>query len=257
MKHPTAWPLLDHFLDGALDNETRWAVAAHLAECMTCQAYLAEQARMRALVRHQLSRVTVPEGLTGRIHTTIQETKKPRQFLFPWPKLWQMPLVAASLAVLLLLALGWWFLFPPARTSDLLADLATSHNLFAQDDSLLEVSGTQAAIQFWFHDKVSFPVMIPNLPEYTLLGARLATVNGQRAAQLIYENERMKQYISLLYFEAPLIEQPSLKPADPFKVLQYGDTAIVAWSGEQTSMALVANQPAADLLRLAEQIGNK
>ena len=67
MNHLTAWPLLDHFLDGTLEAETRWAVAAHLAECVTCQAYLAKQARMHTLVRDRLSRLTIPEGPAGRI----------------------------------------------------------------------------------------------------------------------------------------------------------------------------------------------
>lgn len=256
MKHPTAWPLLDRFLDGVLDSETRWAVAAHLAECPTCQAYLAEQARMRAFVRGRLSRVTAPEGLAGRIQTRLREGK-PRQAMFHWPRLWQIPLVATSLALLLLLVLGWWLLFPSPPSSDLMAELATPHLLFAQDDNLLEIAGTQMAIQSWFQDKVSFPVMIPDLPEYTLQGGRLVAVNRRRAVQLIYENERVKQYLSLLYFESPLLQQSSLKPASSFKVGQYGNITIVSWSDGQTSMALVANRSADHLLRLAEQMGNK
>jgi anti-sigma factor RsiW len=256
MKHQAAWPLLDHFLDGTLEPESRWAVAAHLAECATCQAYLAEQAHLRAFVRDRLSRVAVPNDLAERISATLRESKS-HQSLFSWPRLWRLSLVVTSLAVLLFLGLGWWFLSPPTRGPVLVAELATSHLLFAQDDKMLEVAGTQAEIQRWFQDKVSFPVITPDLPEYTLLGGRLVTVNGRRAAQLIYENELVEQYLSLLYFEAFLNEQRDLKPAGRFKVGQYGNTAIVAWTTEQVPRALVADQPVANLLRLAEQIGNK
>jgi anti-sigma factor RsiW len=211
---------------------------------------------MRAFIRNRLSRVAVPKGLAGRIQATLREAE-PRQALFRWPRLWQISLVATSVAVLLLVALGWWFLSPSTPGPDLLAELATAHLIFGQDDTLLEVSGTQAAMQTWFQDQVSFPVTIPDLPGYTRLGGRIVVVNGQRAIQLIYENEPVEQYVSLLYFEAPLIEQSSLKSAGPFKVGQSGDTAIVAWSSEQIAAALVAEQPAAKLLQLAEQIGNK
>jgi anti-sigma factor RsiW len=257
MNHLTAWPLLDHFLDGTLESESRWAVAAHMAECATCQAYLAEQAHMRAFVRNQLSRVAIPEGLANRIQTTIREAKT-GQTLFRWSRLWRIPMVAASLAGLVLLAVGWYFLPPPTPGPGLEAELAISHLLFAQDETLLEISGTQAEIQAWSQDKVSFLVMTPDLPHYTFLGGRIVAMNGQRAVQLVYENEPVSQYLSLLYFEAPLSKQRNLKPAGgPFRVGQYGETTVVTWPGEQALMALVANKPVAELLRLAEQIGNK
>src|SRR5262245_5353587 len=160
MNHLATWPLLDHFLDGTLERESRWAVAAHLAECATCQAYLAEQARMRTFVHNRLNRMTVPEGLAGRIGATIRETQ-PRQTLFRWPRLWPLSLAAATLAALLLLVLGWWFLSPPTPGPNLGAELALAHHLFAQDETLLEVTGTQAEIQGWFQDKVPFLVMTP------------------------------------------------------------------------------------------------
>ncbi len=253
MNHATAWTLLDRFLDCALDAETRWTVAAHLGECNDCQAYLAEQAQMRTLVRNRLAPVTAPRRLAGRIHTAIRDAgpaqAEPRRF-----DPGRLSLLVAALAVLLVMVLPTWLATSSAPRLSLAAELATPHLLFAQDDTLLEVTGNPESIQAWFSSKVPFLVATPTLPGFELQGGRLISVAGRRAAQVIYERESAVQYVSLVYYDAPPGDAAGLKPSGPFGVGQYARANVVTWVGSHSRVALVGELSAVDLLRLAGQV---
>lgn len=248
MNHITAEPLLDPFMDSALDAETRWAVAAHLAACPTCQATLTHRAQVRRLVRQRASQVHAPPDLARRIRLALPVAEPAPRWVWPRPLVaLSMGLVALAFVLVALVANR-----PVAPSPDLAAQLAAQHTLFAHDDDLLEVSG-DGAVE-WLQARVAFPVVAPDVPGYEFQGGRLAALEGQRAVQLIYEQEATKRYVTLLLFD-PLGPLARLRrPNAPPLVEQRGQAAVLAWSGQNTRVALVSEMSVADLQRLAAQI---
>lgn len=258
MNHDEAWPLLDPLLDGTLDPERRWLVAAHLGECPRCGAYLADQARLGAMVRARLRDVPTPPGLTERIRLHLAQaegtaappvSRRPRQLILLLP----------AAAVLALFLVGAWWLVQArddqsAPALDLAGELAATHTLFAHDDTLLEVAGDPAAVAAWFGDKVPFPVATPDVPGYELQGGRLVTVDGRPAAMVVYENEAAQQYVSLVTFAAPVGDLAGLTTSDVFATGTQGEVAVAIWSEGDLRHALVADGSQADVLRLATAV---
>ena len=173
----------------------------------------------------------------------------------------------AMLAMLVLAVGGGWLAasWTGAPAADLGYELATQHALFAQDDQLLEVRGGAAAIQAWFGKRVPFPVTMPDVPGYKLEGGRLVAIGGQRAAQLVYEQEDTQRYVSLIHFrgtssihfQGSTIVPFGLNEPGRFATGRHGDLAFVAWSaaaGGAVRSALVARLPVADLAALARQL---
>jgi anti-sigma factor RsiW len=261
VKHDEAMWLLDPYLDGALDAERRWAVAAHAAECPLCSAVVAERARLRATVRSQLRDVPTPAGLSERIHAniaragsagTIRASRRPHRLVLLFP----------AIAALALLVVGVWWVAratdePRGSALDLSVQLAANHALFANDESLLEVSGPPTAIASWFGDKIAFPVTLPEVPGYELQGARLVAVDGKPAALVVYENEAARRYVSLLTFTAPVDDLVGLTQSGNFTTATQADIAVAIWSDGDLHHALMASASQDEVLQLATSIAGR
>ena len=257
MTHRDAWPLLDAFLDGSLAASQRWAVAAHLEECAVCRKHLASQARLRGLVRENLVATEPPPGLDSRLRTALAveasaapvalDTRRP-------------PAIAVRIAALLGPALvALWLLaqvIVPATVSasDVPAELAAAHALFARDDSLLDVAGEAPAVTAWFRDKVGLQISAPELEGYELVGGRLTVLGGKPVAQLVYETEPGERYLSLLRFKGPTPAFMAEVSATGQIALQKGTIATCIWPNGDEMTALVAEEPVADLQRLAADL---
>jgi anti-sigma factor RsiW len=260
LNHDEAWPLLDPYLDGALDSEPRWAVAAHVAECPLCAADVAERARLRTAVRARLRDLPTPPGLTERIRANLAHaapasptaaTSRPRR----------LALLVPAVAALALVAAGVWWV---ARATvdrhdpalDLAGELAATHAVFAHDDTLLEITGDGAVISSWFADRVAFQVTAPDLPGYELQGARLVTVDGRPATQVVYEDEAARRYVSIITFEVPAGDLAGLERSETFVSGTRGEVAVAIWSDGDLRHALVADTTQAEALRLAAAAAN-
>ncbi|HEU0114694.1 MAG TPA: zf-HC2 domain-containing protein [Thermomicrobiales bacterium] len=277
MSHARVWSLLDQFLDGELDPEARWAAARHLDDCPECAAELARRARLRATLRPKLAAIAPPPGLRGRILASLAEEPEtptgaapPVLRALPKPDpapaggarppfrlAWASALVAAVFAVAIVTA-GWFGL--NARGADPMAamtsDLAAQHQLFAHDETLLDVRGTHAQISTWLNKMTGFPVKTPDLPGYQLAGARLVTIGSAPAAQLVYERaggSGPAQYASLVLFDPKSGAGSSL---ETFSRQQDG-MSIVGWQAPDCRAALVAELPPAETMTLAKAIWNQ
>jgi anti-sigma factor RsiW len=252
MNHAAAWPLLDQYLDCALDAEQRWAMTMHVSHCPSCQHYLREQARLRMVVRDRLGSVAAPSGLADRIHAALAAAAPAspppsrRLAAFARPQ-W---LAVALLIVVALAIFGWWVVRSASAPSPLAEDLALQHSLFGEDDDAVEVAGAPAVISAWFTEKLPFAVPAPTLPGYVLQGGRLAAANGQRAAHLIYERDRGEEYVSLFYFEP----SPDQGPTEGLQAISVGgpeDLHVLIWSRGVVEIALVSQLPESHLRELA------
>lgn len=254
MNHSEAWPLLDEFLDGALGAETRWAVAAHLDECPTCRAQVSQQARLRQAVRGQVLATPIPD-LEARLRAAIEQeavgAPRPVSMARVVPLAPRIAAVVgpALAAILLLLMVA----SPVTGETTAAADLSAAHFLFAQDESLFDVTGDAPVVARWFQDKAGLAVAVPDLADWTLSGGRLIVINGRPAAQLIYEAEP-DTYLSVLRYPAPAA--PGIFHWDmgnPIVMREQG-AGVISWTDGDTGTAIVAALPDQELRQLAETI---
>lgn len=258
MTHRDVWALLDEFLDGALAADARWAVAAHLEDCVVCRKHVATQACLRGLIRERLSALQPPPALSARLSSALAAeamvsnaaAQRPR---VPIPiKL--VALLGPALAALWLLA----SLTTPARSvADLNSELAANHALFAQDESRLDIAGDAATVTAWFRDEVGLQVSPPDLDHYTLVGGRLIALDGRAVAQLVYEEEPDEVYLSLVRYKDDETSLGQMKLSDGFALDQEGPISLVTWTVGEYRVALIAELPVSDLRRLAGDLARR
>lgn len=257
MNHNDAWALLEEYLDGSLPAAARWAVTAHLDECQVCRKQVARDARLRGVVRDRLAAVEPSPGLNARLRAALATEAGPAPR--PTPLSWS-PSFALRFATLVGPALvALWLLArvtaPVAvSASDMAADLAMTHALFAHDETLFDVAGDAAAVTAWFHAKAGLAVATPALPDFEVAGGRLVTVDGKPVAQVIYEAEPEGTYVSLLHLPDRHPEVTREPGSRSFTVDHEGPTTVVMWQNGEGRWALVAALPETELRPLAETI---
>ncbi|HET7092866.1 MAG TPA: hypothetical protein VFI22_05290, partial [Thermomicrobiales bacterium] len=170
---------------------------------------------------------------------------------------WASALVAAVFAVAIVTA-GWFGL--NARNSDPMApmanDLAAQHQMFAHDETLLDVRGTDAQVSAWLDKELGFPVRTPALPGYELAGGRLVTIGSAPAAQLVYERPVSggpAEYASLVLFDPKGNSASSLETFSR----QHDGMSIVGWQAPDCRAALVAELPPDETMTLAKAVWNQ
>jgi anti-sigma factor RsiW len=103
---------LGAWLDGALDEETTRATAAHVATCVVCQREAADLRRLHALVS-RAGAVGEPDwtGFWPGVVRGIQDRRTPARARSTW-RSWRPQLAVGALAAMLLISLGLWQLAP-------------------------------------------------------------------------------------------------------------------------------------------------
>jgi mycothiol system anti-sigma-R factor len=117
-------------LDNELDIATNLEVLSHLEGCPFCQRELELDARLKALVREQLSTEVPPPELWGRVMQRLEretEDERPSWPVFGrrWPRVRLFQ--AAAAAVMVLFALAFVFIAQRNGPGVLLDDLVKDH----------------------------------------------------------------------------------------------------------------------------------
>ncbi len=261
MNHDDARARLDAYLDCELAAADRWAVAAHVAECPECARAVAAGVAQRQRVRAAFAATTAPAGLADRVRASLDRADADQPVGAP-PRLVAVPATvaatprrqfdargwAAFVAALVLLVGGVALLGARTGGGESGAGLETvaQHRLFAQDESLLDVTGSQEAIAAWLGNHLAFGVPTPEVPGYELLGARLVTEQGQPAAQLVYERGEDSSYLSLICAPA--------RPGDAPPSTTAGTTATYSWDAGALGCTLVADRSPDDLRAIAGEL---
>jgi anti-sigma factor RsiW len=133
-------------------------------------------------------------------------------------------------------------------TSNALPELATSHAVFAQDESLLDVMGDSATVSSWFRDHAGIAVTAPPLADFTLVGGRLIVLHGNPVAQLVYESEADERYLSLLSYPDTVAEP------EPLTLEQRDGMAIATWPLPGKRATLLGEVSEAELRTLVESL---
>jgi anti-sigma factor RsiW len=260
MNHRDAWEFLDDYLDGTLPAEARWAVTAHVNDCVECRQRLAELARLRKVVRDNLAAIEAPPGLSDRLRLALaaEAAATPRRQLVFWPP----PQVLGLVAVLALVLAGLWLLARAVLplidvAPDLKTELTVAHLVFAQDTSKLDVTGDAATVESWFRDEAGLSVAVPEIDGFALSGARLVVVDGQPTAQLVYQSDPDHIYLSLLRFKDRGVNLAGTEERDGYAVGQQGITSLLTWAVGGDRTVLVGEVPEADLRRIAGDLSTR
>lgn len=227
MTCPQNETLIHGYLDGELDLVSALRLEAHLRECTTCaQAYENHKALSRTLKTGPFY-FRASGDLEGRIRTALVESNpaasRPRASAWEvtWPKLpgfsWAFLSVAASLAVVALIALRFVPRFQNASPDHLLAEeVLASHVRSLMASHLTDVpSSDQHTVKPWFDGKLDFspPVDDLNAQGFPLVGGRLDYLDDRPVAALVYQ--RRKHFINLFIW--PTTQQSGQKT-----VMQHG-----------------------------------
>jgi anti-sigma factor RsiW len=264
MTHDDSWAKLDVYLDGALAAGERWAVAVHLNECAECRQYVAEQARLREIVRDHVASVAVPPGLDERLRAALAAEENtvplPEPVALPSRRMPRMATLLGPIAAGLLLLI-WAFAASQTLTPgpNLPLEVIAAHLVFAQDTSKLDVAGNAATVESWFRDEAGLSVSVPDIEGYGLSGARLIVVHGQPAAQVVYRSEPDGIYLSLLRFKDREQEAnlAGAEERDGYAVGQQGITSLVTWATGDDRNVLVGEVPEAELRRIADDLAKR
>lgn len=262
MTHDDAWAKLDEYLDGALTADERWAVAAHLNECVECRQYVAERARLREIVRDHVAAIDVPAGLDERLRGALaaegDAAERPAPIALPPPRTRRYATLLGPIAAgLLLLIWAYATSQAPTPNPNLQSELIVAHLVFAQDTSKLDITGDAATVESWFRDEAGLSVSVPDIEGYRLSGARLIVMNDQPTAQLVYRSVPDGIYLSLLRFKDRDENFVGTEERDGFAVGQQGITSLVAWATGEDRTVLVGEVPEAELQRIADDLAKR
>lgn len=191
-KHSQEW--MSAYLDAELDPSATLQLEMHLANCLPCQAALAELQALRTAIARKGTRYAAPAHLKHRISEAIKEQRQPRRkraaFVgrLTWFSLGAAGLSTAALAVTMAL-----YLQRPSQGDQLDQELVASHFRSLMPDHLADVASTdQHTVKPWFAGKLDFsPPVVDLAPQgYALIGGRLDYVNQRPVAAMAYQHRK-------------------------------------------------------------------
>lgn len=234
-------PFIDTYIDEEFGERERAEMEAHLSICDACREQVRVQMEFKQHVREQLRGETAPEALRERILSGIEEAGCESEDISQqddaseqpaagsgrnWSSLARVGWVAAPVAaaVVAVLVLPEFTVAPAASNPAPVIDHTVDWH---QGNFPLEVTtdDTDEARE-WFQDKVDFSVQIPEFDDenVNLLGGRIAHIEDQRAAFVLYEVDGAR--LSAILFDGDGVTVPR----DRLRRIEDRD---IAWLNQQ------------------------
>jgi anti-sigma factor RsiW len=197
-------PLIAAYVDGELDLINTLAVEQHMAGCPTCSRTREGQRELHAALagggsgggpggnKNGALYYQAPADLKRRVRAGVRAdiASKQRQPLFSGA--WMSPTRwVPALAVILLIALGWFF--RPQTERAVATEIASAHVRSLMAAHLLDVpSSDRHTVKPWFAGKLDFSPAVPDLADkgFPLAGGRLDYINGRSVAALVYQRNK-------------------------------------------------------------------
>jgi len=192
MKCGESGALIAAYADGQIGGLRAWRVGRHLRGCAACAAKHQESLALRERLRAEIPRFPAPPQLQARVRALLANARgaepgRPRaqQDRRRW-------LAAGALAGCAATVIAWvtanavvdW------RTDrDLAVEAVALHVQASLTDHLIEVaSSDQHTVKPWLSARLDYspPVRDLAVEGFALVGARLATLRGERVATLVY-----------------------------------------------------------------------
>lgn len=187
------------FIDGELAPPEQREVENHLNACPACKSHVAEQQKVKSLLRQTMQRPSAPAetaALLSRVRTTLD--RDDGRGGWRWRLATVQPFVRAALGIFVPIVAALGLVLGYVETIEpLITDSIVRH----QRNLPLEVTGGPETVQSWFDGKVPFAVPAPTLgPHCSLRGGRISHLGGREAALLQYDKNGQK--ISVFVFDA-------------------------------------------------------
>jgi anti-sigma factor RsiW len=186
-----------HF-DREVDAVSAADIERHLEHCIECQALYQKLEQLRVGMRRELPEVETPAALRARVMRSLDRedaaaATRPRHLS---DALWRLRTfwagAAAGLAAASMAAALAFFLLVP-RTMPIADELVGDHVTSLLSSRLVDVISTdQHTVKPWFagHTDVSPVVADFKTQGYELIGGRVAYLEHQRAAVVVYRHGR-------------------------------------------------------------------
>jgi anti-sigma factor RsiW len=191
------------YLDDELIGSDLEELLAHLKYCVSCQRAMEEAEAFSRRLAQARPFAVAPAALHERIGnlTATQTVLKPdiphrKGAVISFRN--KTTRYALALAATLLLIISGFLLVPrllvESNASSFVATAIDSHRAISDSAVQLDVqSESPSVVSAWFSQRVSFPFRMPNagiaaddLAKYKLLGGRLISFGGERAAVLVF-----------------------------------------------------------------------
>lgn len=131
---------------------------------------------------------------------------------------------------------------------------AYAHSVFTPEPlHAVEVRAQEEHLSRWLTRRTDLPVKLFDLSPYgfSLMGGRLLPDAGGKSAQLMYENAKTKERVTV-YLRKPEADAPTT-----FRYQQQGDLGLFYWVEPGIGCALVGQLPKERLLELARAVYNQ
>jgi anti-sigma factor RsiW len=238
---------LDAYVDGEGARDELAAIDEHLQTCPDCAREALGRIQMKRATRLAAQRFAPPPELRLRIERSLRKDRKSA-----WSLAWRPGIVA--IAALLLLAVASSLVFTRhVEREQALAELVDLHvATLASANPVDVVSTDRHTVKPWFQGKLPFSFNLPELgnTQFKLLGGRLAYLNHNPAAQLLFQTG--KHQISVFIIQEPDARSGSISAAlEPGAVRERGFN-METWSENGLRYAVVSDTNAADVHALSE-----
>jgi anti-sigma factor RsiW len=204
-----AFEYFNDSIDGQLDPSMKSALETHLSKCNLCRLEHALTLGSRSSVRRYMKRVDTPPVLRRQILRSLAADAAPgakpatRAAGFLGFTGWRIPLAfggALALALLTLFVLQR----KPGHTHTKPFDGSVVTESFNHFDEVLDGrlqpdirSNNPLVVQKYLAERVHFPVRMPPMRQFRLVGAHLTTADDETTAHVIYERDGEIVYVSL------------------------------------------------------------
>lgn len=197
--------MMDAWLDGELDPSTSKEISRHVGQCADCVALKNKREQLRATLQAAAPRYSAQASLRSAILNQLQTAQQPpvarlrtRMRGLSW---WQAIAMAAAASIVTAL-ITWGAFGKLSASSDEQVALAAQDRRPVREQlvarhvasliapNLIDVPSSDShVIKPWFQGKIDFAPVVRDLSAqgFTLLGARMERVAGQRAVAIVYK----------------------------------------------------------------------
>jgi anti-sigma factor RsiW len=222
--------LIDGYVDGELDPIRNREVEQHFQVCPACSTVFNSHQALRAALRTGSLYRTAPPALRNRVRSTFKPAPTWKS-LFGLPQ-WRWAAVAASLALVSVLA---WHVtsLPPTQTTDdlLIQEITASHVRSLMVSHLVDIpSSDRHVVKPWFTGKLDFAPSVADLTEqgFPLVGGRLDYVNGRAVAGLVYK--RREHVINVFLWPSASAVETRLLAHQGYHLVCWTQSGMTYWA---------------------------
>ncbi len=189
--------LITAAVDGELSTEEKLLLDTHLESCASCRSEYDVETSLKGLVKQRIRMVPTPSLILRRIVAALlgDQPVPSNSWTDRLRLLLARPLVRPALA-LAATAFVVYILFNRSGEVDVLREsVAIYEEVVSGAFPLQEASGQPAILRRFFAGRTTFPVIIPEMMDCTLLGGVLNDHPGGALAHVVYDHHAKKIYL--------------------------------------------------------------